>query len=99
MRKGKLDNIWIGMLAGILGAFLGFVLFGYGFAFINHITFGEFYHGIFLGVQDFQSRIVTFSMLIDVILFFIFMKKDYQQFCKGIIAVLVLAVIAVAWLY
>jgi hypothetical protein len=99
MKKGKLDNIWIGMLAGVIGALAGFVLFGYGFALINHISFGEFYHGIFLGVQDFQSRIVTFSMLIDVILFFIFMKKDYQQFCKGIIAVLVLAVIAVAWLY
>jgi hypothetical protein len=87
------------MVAGLLGALLGFVIFGLGFAYINHITFSEFYHGIFLGVQDFQSRIVTFSMLIDVILFFLFIQKDYQQFCKGIIAVLVLAVIAVAWLY
>lgn len=99
MSKGKFDNIWIGMITGILGALAGFVLFGFGFAYINHISFGEFYHGIFLGVQDFQSRIVTFSMLIDVILFFIFMRKDYQQFCKGIIAVLVLSIMAVALLY
>jgi hypothetical protein len=99
MSKGKLDNIWIGMLAGLLGALAGFMLFGLGFAYINHISFGEFYHGIFLGVQDFQSRIVTFSMLIDVLLFFFFMKKDYQQFCKGLIAVLVIAVMVVALLY
>ncbi len=99
MIKSKLDNVWIGMGTGIIGAVLGFLLFGFGFAYINHISFGEFYNGIFLGVQDFQSRIVTFSMLIDVILFFVFMRLDYQQFCKGIIAVLVLAVIAVAWLY
>lgn len=87
------------MIAGVLGAIIGFLLFGLGFAIFNDITLSHFITNVFLGVSDFQSRIVTFSMLIDVILFFVFIKKDYQQFCKGLIAILVLSVLAVAWLY
>jgi len=87
------------MIAGVLGAVIGFLLFGVGFAIFNDITLSHFITNVFLGVSDFQSRIVTFSMLIDVILFFVFIKKDYQQFCKGLIAILVLSVLVVAWLY
>ncbi len=87
------------MIAGLLGAVVGFVGFGFGFAWKNNITFADFIHDVFLGVSDFQSRIVTFSMLIDVILFFFFIRKNYQDFCKGLLAVLVLSVIAVALLY
>lgn len=99
MKKSTIDNVWIGMIAGVLGAIIGFLLFGLGFAIFNDITLSHFITNVFLGVSDFQSRIVTFSMLIDVILFFVFIKKDYQQFCKGLIAILVLSVLAVAWLY
>ncbi len=87
------------MITGLLGAVVGFVVFGVGFAWKNNITFADFIHDVFLGVSDFQSRIVTFSMLIDVVLFFIFIRKNYQDFCKGLLAVLVLSVIAVALLY
>jgi hypothetical protein len=99
MKKSTIDNVWIGMIAGVIGAIVGFLLFGVGFAIFNDITLSHFITNVFLGVSDFQSRIVTFSMLIDVILFFVFIKKDYQQFCKGLIAILVLSVLVVAWLY
>lgn len=99
MTKGKLDNIWIGMAAGAVGAVLGFVLFGLGFAQINNCTFSYFYNDVFMGVSDFQSRIVTFSMLIDVVLFFIFLRINMLEFAKGLMAVLVLSVLVVAWLY
>lgn len=91
--------MWIGVVSGILGAVVGFCLFGLGFSLYNNISFSKFITDIFLGVSDFQSRIVTFSMLADVILFFIFIRKDYQEFCKGLILVLILSVMAVAWLY
>jgi hypothetical protein len=99
MNKENIDKVWVGAITGVLGALTGFVLFGAGFALINGITFGQFVNNIFFGISDFQSRIVTFSMLIDVVLFFIFIRKNYQDFCKGLIAVLVLSVVAVAFLY
>lgn len=97
--KEKIDKVWVGMVAGVLGSVLGFVLFGFGFAMLNHISFSTFITDIFMKVEDFQSRIVSFSMLIDVILFFVFIRKNYQQFCKGLMAVLVLSVAVVAYLY
>lgn len=97
--KEKIDKVWVGMIAGVLGSALGFLLFGIGFALFNHISCGAFITDIFLKVEDFQSRIVSFSMLVDVILFFVFIRKNYQQFCRGLMAILVLSVAVVAWLY
>ncbi len=97
--RERYNKVWIGVVLGIVGAILGFLMFGFGFALKEDMTFGEFYRDVFLGVDNFQSRIVTFSMLIDVVLFFLFIRKDYQELCKGIMAVLILAVAVVAWLY
>ncbi len=99
MTKNKLDNIWFGMAIGLVGAVVGFVLFGYGFAIINNTTFKYFFNEVFLSVNDFQSRIITFSMLIDVVLFFVFIRKNWLQFSKGLMAILVLSVPVVALLY
>jgi len=101
MRKGKFDHAGFGILGGILGAFSGFVLFGVGFSWFNDILFIEFVQDVFLGsaLQDFQSRILSFSMLFDVLLFFILVRKGYEEFCKGLIIVLVISVAVIAWLY
>ncbi len=99
MNKASINKIWVGVIAGILGALLGFAIFGIGFGLKNDMTFTSFVYDVFLRVTDFQSRIVTFSMLVDVVLFFIFIRKDYQEFCKGLLAVLVVSVLAVVLLY
>jgi len=101
MRKGKFDHVGFGIAGGIVGALLGFTLFGLGFAWFNEINFREFVQDVFLGsaLQDFQSRIISFSMLFDVILFFFLIRKGMEEFCKGLIVVLVLSVAVIAWLY
>jgi hypothetical protein len=99
MTKERFNKVWVGVVLGLLGAILGFVIFGLIFALKEDMTFYEFYRDVFLGVANFQSRIISFSVLLDIVMFYIFIRKDYQQMCKGIMAVLVLAVIAVAILY
>jgi hypothetical protein len=97
--REKIDHVWVGMVTGVLGAIVTFALFGIGFSLFNHCSFGSFFKDTFLGVQDFQSRIVTFSMLGNVILFFVFIRKDYNKFCKGLMAIMVLSVPVVVALY
>lgn len=101
MRKGKFDHVGFGIAGGLLGALIGFTLFGLGFSWFNEINFSEFVQDVFLGsaLQDFQSRIISFSMLFDVILFFFLIRKGYEEFCKGLIVVLVISVAVIAWLY
>ncbi len=100
--KGKsLNHVGYGIIGGIVGALLGFCIFGLGFSWYNEILFTEFVMDIFLGsaLQDFQSRIISFSMLANVILFFVLIKRGYEEFCKGLIIDLVISVAVIAWLY
>ena len=101
MNTRKLNHVGVGILGGILGALLGFVVFGIFFSWYNEILFSEYVTDVFFSsaLQDFQSRIISFSMLIDVVLFFILIKRGYEEFCKGLIIVLVLSVAVIAWLY
>jgi uncharacterized membrane protein len=100
--KGKsLNHVGWGVIGGVLGALIGFCIFGLGFSWYNDILFSEFVMDVFLGsaLQDFQSRIISFSMLADVVLFFLLIRRGYEEFCKGLIIVLVISVAVIAWLY
>ena len=101
MNKSRLNHVGYGIVGGIVGSLIGFCIFGLGFSLFNDITFFEFVSDVFLGpvLQDFQSRIISFSMLLDVLLFFLLIRRGYEEFCKGLIIVVVISVAIIAWLY
>lgn len=99
MTKKKWDNIWIGMIIGIVGFAIGFLLFGLGFKLWSGGSLSQFINYVFLGVYDFESRIVTVAVLFDVALFYFFLRKQMLELSKGILAIMVLSVPVVAWLY
>ena len=96
--KEKWDHLWVGFVSGLGGALVGFLLFATGFVIFTGESFSEFWNDWFMAIPDWQSRIVTFSVLLDVVLFYAFVRKDMYKFSKGVMLVLVLAVIAVSWL-
>jgi hypothetical protein len=99
MDKKNWDNIWVGIIIGLLGFGLGLLLFGLGFSIWSGGTLKQFIDNVFLGLYDFESRIVTVAILFDVAIFYLFLRKNYMQLCKGIMAIMVLSVPLVAWLY
>ena len=98
INKEKWDHLGIGFVVGLFGSLIGFVLFAIGFVLFTGETFSQFWYDWFLGIPDWQSRILTFSVLIDVVLFYICVRNDMYKFSKGLMLVLVLAVLAVSWL-
>jgi hypothetical protein len=99
MKKNKWDTIWIGMGVGIVGFTIGFLMFGLAFALWSGGSLAQFIENVFLGLYDFESRIVTVAILFDVALFYFFIRKNMLHLCKGIMAIMVLSVPVVAWLY
>ncbi|MFN0030878.1 MAG: hypothetical protein ACKVOR_01820 [Flavobacteriales bacterium] len=99
MNKQTLDKVPIGIIAGLLGAILGFVLFGLLFCAYEDVTFADYIHKAFLGISDLQSRIVSLSILLNVVLFFFLIKKEWYNMAKGLMVVMVVCVPVVVWLY
>jgi hypothetical protein len=99
--KQKLDKVWVGLVTGVLGAIGGFFLFGFFFALGSDTSLHYFIYNIFLGGGpiSYQDKIVSVSMVMDIVLFFIFMKLGWDRMCKGILAVVVCAVPVVVYLY
>lgn len=96
--KKKLDKIWVGIVFGLLGVVVGFFVFGLYWVTANDSTMGYFVETVFLSTDFFQHKIVTVSVLFDVLLFFIFMQMKYYNFCKGLLGVVIVSVPIVALL-
>ena len=93
------DSTVVGFVAGMLGTALGFVLFMTIFCAFNNVSVEYFIYDFFLAIPDFQSRILSFSALVNVVFFAMMLKKEKYQFCRGLMLALVVNVIAVIWLY
>ena len=61
------DSTVVGFLAGMLGTALGFVLFMTVFCAFNNVSVEYFIYDFFLAIPDFQSRILSFSALVNVV--------------------------------
>lgn len=99
VRKGRFDTFAYGVAAGIIGAGVGFVVFGFLIAQLNGQTFGRFIETLVQGSDIFHDKLVTVSILFDVILFFVMIRQEYYNFCKGILAVVIVSVPVAIYLY
>lgn len=97
--KQRFDKFIYGVLAALIGAALGFVLFGLFIAEFNGVSFERFIETLVNGTDYFHDKLVTVSILFDVILFFVMLRKEYYNFCKGILAVVILSVPVAVYLY
>ena len=97
--KHKFDHVLWGIAAGILGACFGFLIFGMFIAAVQDVTFGRFIETLVEVTDTFHDKLVTVSILIDVLIFFIMIRKEYYEFCKGILAVVIVSVPVAVYLY
>ncbi len=94
MKSFSWDNKYIGLLSGIFFTAAGFVLFGLFLMIYKDISFSFYLNELFLKRNLFKLNIITISIIFNVLPFYIAMKKNYSEFAKGLMAVLILGVIA-----
>lgn len=82
----KANNQGLGLILGLICPFLGFYIYGTGWALFHGRTFSYFYHYVFVGTPQFQSAIISLSILINLLPFYIFIRTQRLKSAKGVLA-------------
>ncbi len=90
--KERFDKVYIGLIVGIMGIFAGFFLLAIVWSIANKMSVGYFIDEIFIASPLFKDKIITVSVLFNVLLFFISNRLKYDRLSKGILASVLLAV-------
>lgn len=98
--KSKWDKVWVGIVMGLVASVLSYFIYAGLWAWYNDLTIHDFYLDVFAGFEGyFTSKIITICALSNVLLFYIFLKRNYMDLCKGLLAVLVITVPVIIYYY
>lgn len=89
----------LGILIGILGNAIGFLIYGFVFSAVNNVDFSMFYETVFLKMESFRSQIITGSMLVNVLIFYILMRMKQDAINRGVIITILISVIAIIYYF
>jgi hypothetical protein len=98
--KSKWDKVPYGIALGIIGAAVGFILFGLVFTLGTSTNLATFFNDLAYGVTAmYQDKVVTVSILVDVVLFYYFIRKEWFQISRGILYVVICSVPVALYFY
>lgn len=81
------DSQVLGIITGLLAPILGFFLYGliYVTAIRPHLELREFVYDLFFGTREYQSPILSLSLIANLPLFFWFDRRDRHKSMRGVI--------------
>lgn len=97
--RASLGEIGLGMLFGALGLVVGFLLYWLFLYISGGIGLSYFWNNMFLGTDIFKSKIITGAIVMDCLLFYLFMRLGKDSYNFGMLFVIILAVIAAVYFY
>ena len=98
--KSKWDKVPYGIALGIIGAAVGFILFGLVFTLGTSTNLTTFFNDLAYGVTAmYQDKVVTISILVDVVLFYYFIRKEWFQISRGILYIVICSVPVALYFY
>jgi hypothetical protein len=90
--KHRLDSTPVGMIAGVLGMVTGFFILAFVWSLMNKMSVGYFIDEIFIESDLFKDKIITVSVLFNVVVFWLANRAEWYRFNRGVLAVVLLAV-------
>ena len=91
MRK-FIDTILGGIITGILGALLGFLILGCYWSYSNGVEISYFIENIAYKSLLYRDSFLTISTLFNVGIFYFGMRAEWIQFCRGLLMVIMSSV-------
>jgi hypothetical protein len=81
------DSQAIGIVTGLIAPVFGFL--GYGLLYVSairpHLGLSEFVQDIFFGTREYQSPILSLSLIANLPLFFWYDRRDMYKAMRGVI--------------
>ena len=87
------------MFVGIVGDVVGFFLYATIFVLWKQVSYRFFVEEMFLGTDLFRSQILTGSILLNIVLFYVFMRKKQDDLNRGLIVVILLTIMPIVYYY
>lgn len=81
--KNKFNEIYIGVILGIIGPVIGFWLFY--FMQFSFTKSPSGYWEMFLTTKEIQSKILSLSIIVNLAVFFILLKFDFRSAALGVL--------------
>jgi uncharacterized membrane protein len=95
----QIKQTLLGILIGLAGNIIGFLIYGQVLCLLKGIEFNYFIKNMFLETELFRSQIITGSLLVNIIIFYFFMKQKRDSLARGMMIVILLTVIAIVCYY
>ena len=94
----RLDHSGFGFAAGLLGTGIGFIAMTVWWSWANGTSFDYFIQDVFMGSALYKDSILTISVLFNVGVFWLALRKDWDRFARGILGVIFITVPLIIWL-
>lgn len=91
----KSDNTWFGLALGLMAPFLGFYIY-YQLVFADHQSLRQFIR--FVSTPDLMSKMISLSVLINLPVFFWFIRKRRDFSAKGVLGATFIYATLIAYL-
>lgn len=92
MRRAKLDHIAFGILGGLISLVIGIYLFAAALAVYDDRSVMSIFEMTSQNPYLLIDKFLTGSILFNVVIFSLFLRKKWYQFAKGILLVILIIV-------
>ena len=93
----RLNKIHFGVLAGLVGIIIGFFALGWTWSFTNGDSITYFINNIARKSLLYRDSILTVCTLFNIGIFYLALRKDMWEFCRGLMLIIMLSVPAIIW--
>lgn len=83
-KKHRFNQRWVGFITGAIGPLFGLLLVFVFYMVVENFTFNRLWHE-FMSTPDQKSRFLSLSVLVNLAIFYLFLRKDFNSSAMGVV--------------